>query len=1349
MTDRSRWRPGPLSPSEDDEEYDFFDQFATETGPLDEPDQGEPTSWWRRGRSAPARTSPAEDDDGPPTLAPGFGTAAPAYGRSEPSPREPSAPTPPSQDPPRQDPAKQDSPRPDPARPAAGEVSHGQYQRPQDRPGQNPGGEDRAEEKPGQQPRQGTQPADQGSQEASNRGATRLHTERGQPSPAREQGEPAVAVPAPEPGHDEAITPDAPADAAADTATRPSARRLLGATAIMAAGTIMSRILGLVRVVLAAWLLGTNTRQADILSVATTVPNSLYILFAGGALNTVLVPQLVRAVKNDKDGGEAYTNRIMTAFLILVGVVAVVLTVAAPLLAWIYSDSAWHTDALAPHFRSMVLLTALCLPQVFFYGAFFLGGQVLNARDEFGPMMWAPIANNVVQVVVLAAYAVVWGSHTDTSAPFSTPQALLLGIGSVLGIAVQSAVLVPFMRKVGFRYRPRFDLRHTGLGHTFHLAKWTLGFVAVNQVALLIVTKLATSATAGGEGAGITTYNNANLLWVLPHSLITVGLATAMLPSLSRMAASDELDSVRTELTTAIRMAVAALAPVALLYLAIGIPIAELAFRGPGKGGDLVGWTLMLFAVGLLPFSVQYLVLRAYYAFEDTRSTFFLQLLIAGLNAVLALVLVLAVSPGAAWVAPMLALSYTLAYVVGLVVSLLHFRRLVPGLALGGLASHVGKVLLAALPGTVVAAGLVWFQARRWDGLVVDLLGLAVGAAVAVGGYLAMARVLHVSEVEAVVGMVRRRLGRGAAPADRRDVTDDAPAETTETGEEPEVPTSETEPERTAVVALPRSGDPDLPLDDPEPGTPADVSPGDIFGGRYRLDERIVVRGTTSTWKAYDQVLSRAALVHVLAPDNPRRAEILDAARTAARATDSRFLRVLDAVDDEGYIVCEYTEGLLLETLLASGPLTSLEAAWAVRELADALAAVHAAGLTHQRLNPGSVVVSTTGNVKIIGLSIDAALHPRSATDVSPERHEAQDVRALGSILYACLCQRWPGADGFGLPAAPTAPEGGLLPPAKVRPGVSPALNRITADILTPGSPGLSTAAAIAAELTAVLGSADASSDLSQRVRDPHTAVREPAVIVAPVPAATPAQPEPAVAQPARVVSEPEPDGEPTGPVRTATAVTGDERPRRRVPVWVLPLVALVVTGIVLGLWFGNRTTPEAGRPGSTGGQSASASPSQSGPYAIAGAKDFDPSADNGSNDENPNQVSLAYDGDPATAWTTLTYKGNPKLGGLKAGVGLVLDLGRPVLVGSVRLTLQGQPTDVELRVPSTQGATAAPMDSQKSWRTVAKVAGAGTTAELKPDQPVTSQYVLVYLTSLPAASGGYRGAVAEVQVNP
>ncbi|MGO1971488.1 MAG: murein biosynthesis integral membrane protein MurJ, partial [Propionibacteriaceae bacterium] len=533
--------------------------------------------------------------------------------------------------------------------------------------------------------------------------------------------------------------------------------QLISASVLMATGTMASRVLGFLRVILIAFVLDTGTRQAEMFSFANTIPNSIYILFAGGALNTVLVPQIVRAVKHDEDRGEAYTNRIMTAFLLIVGVVTVIVTLAAPLIIRLYTDGQWREPALSAQYDSMVTLAYLCLPQVFFYGAFFLAGQVLNARGRFGPMMWAPVVNNLVSIAVFAVYLGIWGVG-DTGAAFTTQQELVLGLGATVGIAAQAAILVPYLRAAGFHYRPRFDLRHTGLGHTFHLAKWTLGFVLVTQAALVVVNRLASRASVGGSGGGLTVYNNAYLLWVLPHSLITISLATAMLPSASRLAAGGDLAGVRDESVRTMRLAVTVLLPAAVAFLALAIPIADALFHWDAESTDwtYTAWALMGFAVGLVPFTLHYICLRTFYALEDTRSTFFLQCIIAIANAGLAVVLVLAIQRPSL-VAAALALAYSLSYGLGVVLAFRWLGRKLPGLSAVPVLRHCLRVFLAVLPGGI-AAGAIAFGFRQWSvSKPAVVLSLVVAAVVAVGLFLLFARLLRITEVNQIVATVTRR----------------------------------------------------------------------------------------------------------------------------------------------------------------------------------------------------------------------------------------------------------------------------------------------------------------------------------------------------------------------------------------------------------------------------------------------------------------------------------------------------------------------------------------------------------------------------------------------------------------
>jgi putative peptidoglycan lipid II flippase len=1205
---------------------------------------------------------------------------------------------------------------------------------------------------------------------------------------------------------------------------------LVSASALMAAGTLVSRLLGFGRLMLLVYLFGNATRQADMFTVANTVPNSMYILLAGGVLNTVLVPQIVRAVRSDADGGEAYTNRIMTAGLLALAGITAVLTLAVPAVVWLYTSASWRAPGVARQYDSMVMLAYYCMPQIFFYGVHVLAGQVLNARDRFGPMMWAPIANNVVSIAVLGLFAVVFG-RGDTAGPFTSREELLLGLGSTLGIAVQAAVLLPFLRRAGYHYRARFDFRGVGLGQTLRLAKWTLGFVLVTQLALVVISKLATGATASGVGGGITAYYNAYALWILPHSLITVSLATAMLPAASRMAAAGNLDGVAAETVRAVRLALTVLLPASVAFGVLGLPLAQVVF-GFGSGArdaPYVGWALMAFALGLAPFTVQYLCLRAFYALEDTRTPFFLQIAISGVNVVLGLTAV-ALVERPTLVAAALALAYSLSYLVGVLLSLSQLKRRLPTLDTFGLVRHCVRLLAAVTPAALAAVASTWLLGREVDSRLGRALVLALAGLIAVLVFLLLARLMGIAEINALLSTVRRRGGPGASSSAAPDQAADdlGPPGDSDTLIRPPSPTIEPSPTAgpasssrpgssenadtmaQASIVRPHPGDgaglgDDALLADAHDATLAVGAPGGepptstraatlpagtMLGARYRLEELLAGSGPAITWRAFDEVLSRSVLVHLLAAGDELEAELMAAARRASVATDSRFLRVLDAVpggpagppgaDPElgSYIVCEYATGQSLEIILSQGPLSGLEAGWVVREVADALSGVHSLGLQHTRISPETVIVTPTGNVKIVGLLIEAALRSERPSPVhGADTPELVDVTDLGRLLYATLVCRWPGGPGYGLPDAPTVGRRWMTP-RQVRAGVSPALDNVCDQVL--GDPPrhraepLTNANALVNALTKVLGAADASGDLERRLRQPIPLVgAQRSAPAAPVSTLLdqPTEPTPVVhddegadlrrtaaaeALPLQV-SRPVP---PAGPGSVTTTVirtpvpggpaTPPSKPPRRPRRWIALLVGLVVllsgVGLLGGLVLNNQlgAAPDPG-PSATPAQPPPATPAT---LAISTARDFDPQGSDEKR-ENPGEVRLAYDGDPATRWRTVAYIGNPKLGGLKRGVGLVLDLGSAQPVASVKVTLTGAGTDLDLRVPADNpaGSTRPPLGSDRQWDVVAEQSGARQSATLTPPQPVTTRFVLVYLTSLPKEAGRFRGGISEVEV--
>ncbi|HZX03351.1 murein biosynthesis integral membrane protein MurJ [Kribbella sp.] len=546
------------------------------------------------------------------------------------------------------------------------------------------------------------------------------------------------------------------------------ADRTLRSAAVMAAGTVLSRLLGFIRIALLAAAIGTALR-GDIFTAANTIPNSLYILLAGGVFNTVLVPQLVRAIKNHDDGGQDFTNRVLTFGFVVLAVVTVGCVLLAPAIAELYLPKELHEPSRASERASMVMFVRLCLPQIFFYGAFVLVGQVLNARRRFGPMMWAPIANNIVACASIVVFLLIYRVG-DTPPTYSHGEELLLGLGHTVGIAVQLLVLLPYLRASGHRYRVKFGLRGTGLGHTARLGIWTVLFVAVNQVTLVVVTQLAIAGTASedpGAKAGLFAYSTAMLIILVPHGIVTVSLATAALPQMSALAADGDVTEVGRMSARSIRQTLAIVVPAAAAMIAFAYPIVSL-IAGYGSGRNnltLMSYTLMTLALGIVPFTIQYFQLRTFYAFEDTRTPFFLQCVIAATNIAAAVVgvRVLLDEDHLRYSGVMLGAAYALAYLVAVLLSRPVLRRKVPRVPGAGIGLPLLAMVIAAVAGAGAGKIVLWVLslAINWSGPLGALLELAIAALVMLPVYAAVSRVLRIHEVTDVVSMVTSKLPIG------------------------------------------------------------------------------------------------------------------------------------------------------------------------------------------------------------------------------------------------------------------------------------------------------------------------------------------------------------------------------------------------------------------------------------------------------------------------------------------------------------------------------------------------------------------------------------------------------------
>jgi len=392
---------------------------------------------------------------------------------------------------------------------------------------------------------------------------------------------------------------------------------------IMASGTIISRVLGFVRAVLLAAMIGVTTNAADAFGVANQLPNNVYAIIAGGVLNAILVPQLVKA-RSHSDGGAGYINRLLTMAIVIFGGITVVATIAAPILVDIYT-SGWSPAHLA-------LATAFaywCLPQLFFYAIYSMLGEVLNARGNFGPFMWAPVLNNVVALIGMVAYIVIFGvdpTGKTTVAMWTGSQITLLAGSATLGVAAQAIILFFFWRRIGIHYKPNFQWRGFGLAPALKAGSWTLAMVLVTQVAGIFQSSVASSSVAGrghGDVASVAASGIAWLIFMLPHSVATVSLATVYFTRISVHVHEGRLDDVKTDLRDGLRIVglISILAATALIVLAY--PISRV-FVGQYSATMSLAKVLIGFMVGLLPFSLGFFMQKSFYALEDTKTPFYI-----------------------------------------------------------------------------------------------------------------------------------------------------------------------------------------------------------------------------------------------------------------------------------------------------------------------------------------------------------------------------------------------------------------------------------------------------------------------------------------------------------------------------------------------------------------------------------------------------------------------------------------------------------------------------------------------------------------------------------------------------
>ena len=486
---------------------------------------------------------------------------------------------------------------------------------------------------------------------------------------------------------------------------------LFRTSSVMALGTVLSRIAGFIRSVLTVAVLGTAL-LADSFNVANTMPNIIYNLMVGGALTAIFVPQLVKS-KSDPDGGTDFASRLVTTISLILGLIVVVGVLFAPALVKIYAPE--FSQPGFEHIHDLTLaMMRICLPQIFFLGLFTMLGQVANSRGSFAPMMWAPIANNLVGIALLGYFLALVPKFTAET--ITNGQIALLGWGTTFGVVVQALLVIPAVKQTNFHLRIRFGVK--GLGKSFSLAGWTLVYVLISQLGYLVTVSVATSAAVRSAkegvatGVGITPFQNAYYVMMLPYGIVTISLITALLPHLSELAIKKDAQGVKNELVRAIRMVGVITIPAGMAFFLLGPLMTSTIFVGiPIADGRYMGYVLSALGVGLVTFSINLILLRGFNAFEDTKTQVPSIIVINVIAVGLSYLFLNLLDPK--WVTVGLGAAFSISYVIGLPYTLYLLKRHVGELHIKEFLGQHLKLVLASF----IAMFPLFLIANYWHGI--------------------------------------------------------------------------------------------------------------------------------------------------------------------------------------------------------------------------------------------------------------------------------------------------------------------------------------------------------------------------------------------------------------------------------------------------------------------------------------------------------------------------------------------------------------------------------------------------------------------------------------------------------
>ncbi len=1160
----------------------------------------------------------------------------------------------------------------------------------------------------------------------------------------------------------------------------------------MALATLVSRITGFARLVLLAAILGAALTSA--FSVANQLPNLVAALVLEATFTAIFVPVLARAEQDDPDHGAAFVRRLVTLATTLLLLTTALSVLAAPLLVRLMLG---HTpqvnEPLTTAFAYMLL------PQVIFYGLSSVFMAILNTRNVFGPPAWAPVVNNVVAIATLGLYLAVPGELSVDPVRMGNTKLLVLGIGTTVGVFAQTVVLLVAIGRERISLRPLWgiDARLKRFGT---MAAAMVLYVLVSQLGLVIGNQIASTAAASGPAI----YNYTWLVLMLPFGMIGVTVLTVVMPRLSRNAAADNTPAVLADLSLATRLTMITLIPTVAL-MTVGGPAIGTALFAYGHFGEVdagyLGAAIALSAFTLIPYALVLLQLRVFYAREQPWTPIAIILVITTVKVVASL-LVPHLTANRDLVAGYLGLANGLGFLAGAIVGyflLRHSLRSASGHLVG---IREVRTILVAVTASLLA-GLIAHVVDRLLGLATltthgggagSLLRLLVLTGIMVPILAAVMIRAQVPEAQAALAAIRRRIGNLKALSRRTSAVPDPPShrhavtyaeqsnliapggyrdpelirrrsprQGVGTKKGPEVtdrPSDGAPSSARSDTELPRhvadDFQPDIPADfdqgvgpgpaepkrphgdfppaatrdvpeDPlreplefdaprqpaaEPsGSQEDFSlvPGArIAGGRYRL---LVFHGGAPPlqfWQGLDTALDRQVALTFVDPDHalPEETvnEILSRTLRLSRVDKPGVARVLDVVHTPagGLVVAEWIRGGSLQEVADTSP-SPVGAARAMQSLAAAAEVAHHSGVALSIDHPSRVRVSIEGDVVLA--------FPATMPDATPE----DDIRGIGASLYALLVNRWP------------------LPEAGVRSGLPPAQRDSSGQPAEPSSLDrdvpfqISAAAVHAVQEYGGIRSASTLLNLLQQA----TAVADRTDLLSPVTD--------------RPVAPSRPDR------RSPAPLDGEARARRRRNVTVgvgaavaIIVVALLVLASVLGKIFGNLGGGlDKDQLGLNAPSSASASPGGS---ATPGstvkpvrATVFSPGGDA----DEPDKAGLAIDGNRSTSWSTDTYHDAVPFPGFKNGVGLLLQLPQPTVVGNVTVDISSTGTKIQIRAAPT--SSPAKLEDTTALTGPTPMQPGHNSIPVKPSSPTSN--LLVWISTLGTTDGESRAQISEITV--